>query len=97
MLLPINKLRHVFGDENLEYGILTQGIDVASCKLEMTAPKIRLLFAVFCYFLFSKRQFQSVRAPRARQTTKLGVSHLDSYLGFCVCATNNTMDCKYVW
>ena len=41
---------------------------------------------------------KSVRAPRARQTTKLvGESHPDSYLGVFVCSTNNAKDCKYVW
>ena len=67
----------------------------------MTAAKIRLLFAVFsvCFGIF---YFQfivsSCSASSLDDCTKLvGESHPDSYLGFCVCSTNNAKDCKYVW
>ena len=49
-------LRHFYGDENLEWGILTLWIGcVASCLWAMTAAKIWLLFAVFsgCCVLLS--------------------------------------------
>ena len=37
---------------------------IASCKWAMTAAKILLLFAMFCYFLFSKRQFMPRKLVR---------------------------------
>ena len=50
-------LRHIFGDENLEKGILTLWIGcIASCIWVMMATKIWSLFAVFsrcCFLLFS--------------------------------------------
>ena len=73
---------------------------VASCKLGMTAAKIRMLFAVFsmCFVIIYFRSVSSCSASSSDDCTKLvGESHPDSYLGFCVCSTNNAKDCKYVW
>ena len=57
------------------------------------------LIVVCCVLLFSIFE-APVRAPRARQTTKLvgeSAAHPDSYLGFCSCScTNNAKDCKGV-
>ena len=75
-------LRHVFGDENLEWsGILTLWIRcLASCIWVMTAvQKIWLFFAVFsgllffCYVLFSKRHFV-LRASSSDALTCKGVT-----------------------
>ena len=73
---------------------------VASCKWGMRATKIRLLFAVFsvCFVIFYFRSVSSCSASSSNDCTKLvGELHPDSYLRFCVCSTNNTKDCKYVW
>ena len=72
LLCPILKLllsilRHVFGDENLEYGILS--LWIGSSFLLMSNDG--LLFAVFCYI----RIFEaSVHAPRAHRRTGRGGS-----------------------
>ena len=72
-------LRHVFGDENLEQGILTLWIGcLASCIWVLTVAKILYFFllcfqaAVFCYFLFSKRHFV-LRANSSDDFTCRGV------------------------
>ena len=85
--LLLSILRHVFGDENLEWEICTLWIGwLASCISAMAA-KIRLLSAVVCYFLFSKGQFVlcpgNILAPPAltgKPSCKLvGESHHDWY------------------
>ena len=76
-------LRHVFGDENLEWGILTLWIGcLASCIWVMTAAqKIWLVLAVFsgCCFLscsISKRHF----VLRASSSDDLTCKEVTSWL-----------------
>ena len=99
-------LRHVFGDENLEQGILSLWIGcLASCIWVLTVARIlyffccvfRLLFFVIFYF----RSVISFSARIRQMNSLVGESYPDFYLfldlSFCVCSTNNTEDCKYMW
>ena len=64
-------LRHVFGDENLEWGILSLGIGcLASCIWVMTAAqKIWLFFAILHLFASFSR-VSSVKYLETRQSCK---------------------------
>ena len=96
-------LRHVFGDENLEYGILTLWIGCLASSNDgcLNLIVVCYVFRLLCFVIFYFRSVISC-SVRARQMTQLvGELHPDSYLylypSFFVYSTNNAKDCKYVW
>ena len=59
--------------------------------------RVNLVCPAHLNVIFYFRSVSSCSASSSNDCTKLvGESHPDSYLGFCVCSTSNTKDCKYM-